>query len=158
MFQIAQQESRLPMHWKNIYRQPKMAGIAKSRRLMLALLASATVITGIAISAPAASASLNVSGHVECLSMPVEGVWIAANSGGSGWASWSRAPSDPEEASFSYNLPNGGSFSVHVGCGGSPQNWAVATYSYNSVSGSGHNFYCYDYAYEDPYYGHCTNS
>jgi hypothetical protein len=27
-----------------------------------------------------------------------------------------------------------------------------------AVSGSGHSFTCWDYAYEGPYYGHCTNS
>jgi hypothetical protein len=61
-------------------------------------------------------------------------------------------------ANFSYNLPHGGTYYVHVGCGGSPQNWAVPTYSYNAVSGSGHDFYCWDIPYEDPNYGHCTNS
>jgi hypothetical protein len=128
------------------------------KRLGIALLSSLALVVGIGVSAPAASASTGISGHVECLTMPVEGVWIAANSGGSGWASWSRSSGDEEYASFSYSLPHGGSYYVHVGCGGSTQNWDVATYSYNAVTGSGHVFYCYDYPYEDPYYGHCTNS
>lgn len=129
----------------------------KKALLSLALVAALTG-GGMAAGTGTAAASTFVSGQVECLTMPVEGVWIAANSGGSGWASWSAYAGDPEYASFSYNLPNGGSYYVHVGCGGSPQNWAVSTYSYNAVTGSGHVFYCYDYPYEDPYYGHCTNS
>ena len=130
----------------------------KVRLWLVTLLGGLALLIGTAVTAaPGASASTYASGQVQCLTMPVEGVWVAANSGGSGWASW-HTFGDPEVANFSYSLPNGGSYYVHVGCGGSPQHWAVATYSYNAVTGSGHVFYCYDYSYEDPYYGHCTNS
>lgn len=137
------------------------------------ILASLLMAAGIATTAAAASASAvpvatpatagavhpdsstYVSGTVQCLSMNVEGVWVAAQSGTSGWASWS-ATSNPTIANWHYTLSSGNSYSLHVGCGGSPQSWAVTTYS-PVVSGSGHTFLCWDYAYEDPHYGTCTD-
>jgi hypothetical protein len=119
------------------------------------------LVSMVAMKTTSVGAASYVSGHVQCESgAGVEGVWIAANSGGSGWASWYSYANygEPNYASFSYNLPYGGSYYVHVGCGGIPSHWQVPTYSYNAVTGSGHTFYCWDYQYEDRYYPHCTNS
>jgi hypothetical protein len=76
--------------------------------------------------------------------MAVEGVWIAAQNGGSGWATWT-AMNSASTASYSYSLPNGGSYAVHVGCGGSPADWATTPDS-NVVSGTVNDFICYDVA------------
>jgi hypothetical protein len=53
-----------------------------------------------------------ISGNVQCATMAVEGVWIAAVNGGSGWATWTAAGS-AGTASYSYTLPHGGSYAVH---------------------------------------------
>src|SRR5262249_43331347 len=96
-----------------------------------------------AMAAPAQpSASTNVSGYVQCFTMPVEGVWIAASSGGSGLATW-HTVNEPTNAYYSYQLPNGGDYAVHVGCGGSPANWSVPADS-GTVSGLVNNFVCDD--------------
>jgi hypothetical protein len=120
----------------------------KIKAIAVVSAAALSAFIGVAAASPA-SASTGVSGYVECLTMPVEGVWIAASNGGSGWASW-HTNGDPTYAYYSYNLPNGGSYAVHVGCGGSPQNWAVPTAS-GYYGGTVNDFLCYDEPYESPY-------
>ena len=81
---------------------------------------------------------LTVTGSVVCESgRPVVGVWIAASTGqgDSGYAH--LGPPDASGVSFpvgaagtySYRLPRGGSYAVHVGCGGTAQQWASSNYS-----------------------------
>jgi hypothetical protein len=118
------------------------------RRAGAALCAASLSALALTAAGPA-SASTGVSGYVECLTMPVEGVWIDAANGGSGWASWYTS-GDAEYAHYSYNLPNNGSYAVHVGCGGSPSSWAVATHS-GYYGGTVNDFLCYDEPSETPY-------
>lgn len=106
-------------------------------------IAAGLATSGLATGATPALASTGVSGQVECLTMNVEGVWIAASNGGSGWASWSVSDGDPQFANYSYLLPNGRSYAVHVGCGGSSAHWAVPTYS-DYYGGTYNSFLCYD--------------
>jgi hypothetical protein len=99
-----------------------------------------------------AAASSTANGTVECVDQkPVEGVWITAASGGSGWASRGNGWS----VNFSYRLPNGGSYKVTVGCGGSPSNWASSSSSRSYVAGT-HYFDCYDFNYEGGYWCQVT--
>jgi TIR domain len=79
-----------------------------------------------------------LTGSVTCESgEPVEGVWIAASSGqsDSGFAHLGPAdnsglnhPAGPT-VTYSYTLRGGGSYSVHVGCGGEASQWHSSNYS-----------------------------
>jgi hypothetical protein len=96
-------------------------------------------IGGAAFSSAAAS---NISGKVMCISGDgVVGVWIDAKNGGSGWAKWIPTNGFPQQASFSFTLPKGGIYSVHVGCGGSPAKWRSDN---RSSYGLVRDFWCYD--------------
>jgi hypothetical protein len=75
--------------------------------------------------------------------MPVEGVWIDAQNGGSGYAKWTGITATI--ARYNYRLPKGGKYAVHVGCGGSLAQWQTQPDS-NMVSGSVNNFVCHDIA------------
>jgi hypothetical protein len=86
--------------------------------------------------------------------MAVEGVWIAAENGGSGWAEWT-AMNSASTARYSYSLPNGGSYAVHVGCGGSPAHW-LTTPDSNVVPGTFNDFICYDVAGQ-PAFDFCSH-
>ena len=79
-----------------------------------------------------------VTGSVVCESgRPVIGVWIAASAGqrGSGFAHLGPAAGTPgnyaagSKVTYSYLLASGGSYSVHVGCGGIAADWASSNYS-----------------------------
>jgi hypothetical protein len=95
---------------------------------------------------------VEVTGQVNCDSgAPVEGFWIqSANA--SGWASWQDAAGT--NADYWYSLPAAQSYKMSVGCGGSPQSWAVATYT-PSVSGTHNSFHCDD-IHGDAGYGTCV--
>jgi hypothetical protein len=84
-----------------------------------------------------------VSGYVQCTSLPVEGVWIVARRGGSGWAEWTGVTATL--ARYNYTLPKGGSYAVHVGCGGSLPDWQTTPDS-GFVSGAFNDFLCHDVA------------
>ncbi len=92
---------------------------------------------------PPADKAVTVSGYVECQTQSVEGVWIQASNGDSGWSPYWPSASNPDYATYQYTLGSGGQYSVHVGCGGTQSSWAVATYS-DAFSGPTNDFYCYD--------------
>ncbi|AXK77465.1 MULTISPECIES: hypothetical protein [Mycobacteriaceae] len=79
-------------------------------------------------SAPAAQAATVVNGTATCkyysngaLSRPV-GMWVEAIGGGqSGWAALTP---NGTSSNFSYSTNGASKFILHVGCGGTPQNWA----------------------------------
>ena len=82
--------------------------------------------------------SVTVTGSVVCESgRHVVGVWIAASAGQSDSGFAHLGPSNPAGTSFpigtqgtySYRLPHGGSYAVHVGCGGTAEHWASRNYS-----------------------------
>jgi hypothetical protein len=76
-----------------------------------------------------------MSGHA------VVGVFVAA-ARGQGFSPW-RGQGNGSTASFWYTLPVRESYSLHVGCGGTPSSWQVATYSV-TVSTAVNNFACND--------------
>ena len=87
--------------------------------------------------------SIPITGKVSCLgNEQVEGIWVDAVNGGSGWADWYETNSNGSEVEFKYVLPNGGAYNLHVGCGGSKQIWKN---TYSTETGSGtiqdHNFH-----------------
>jgi hypothetical protein len=87
-------------------------------------------------------AKIAASGQVTCLSgNAVEGVWVVGQGGGTGWAAWSPSGSQ-SVATFSRTIPNS-AWEVHVGCGGSPQSWQVATSS-GWITGTSQGITCDD--------------
>jgi serine/threonine protein kinase len=86
------------------------------------------------------STPLKLSGSVSCISgNAVVGVYMAANKG-SGFSPW-QGQGNGATATFQYTLPLKESYSLHVGCGGSPSKWQVADYSV-TVSTAVNNFSC----------------
>jgi hypothetical protein len=78
---------------------------------------------------PPPPATINAAGHLTCLSgKAMVGVWVVGQAGGSGWAAWTSTAATPSYASFHRTI-NNGPWQVHVGCGGTPDSWKVATYS-----------------------------
>lgn len=121
-------------------RSPTPPRAASSLLRLVALLALVLTMTGLLPAS--AQAATTVSGNVTCVDgRSVVGVWVDASSGGSGWAT--RTNINGSTQRYSYALPNGGSYSVRVGCGGTPANWATSNAS-GSVSGSSNSFTCYD--------------
>jgi hypothetical protein len=74
----------------------------------------------------------SVEGKVMCLNhLGSVGIWVNVDDGPGFWAglhdvdvadgwAWTR---------FSARIPNGGNYSLNVGCGGNPQNWAMTAHS-----------------------------
>ncbi len=105
-----------------------------------ALIAAVLLATGayLALRVAQSQGSTLVTGSVVCESgRPVTGVWIAASSGqdDSGLAHLgppgSSGISYPigSAGTYSFRLAHGGSYAVHVGCGGTARRWASSNYS-----------------------------
>ena len=84
----------------------------------------------------------HISGAVSCTSgNAIVGVYVAAGNG-AGFSPW-RGQGNGATATFWYTLPKRESYSLHVGCGGTPSSWKVATNSV-TVSTAVNNFACDD--------------
>ena len=95
---------------------------------------------------------VGIAGELTCTSgQSIEGVWVSALVG-SGYAPWQGTSANT--AHYWYKLPQSESWSLHVGCGGTQQYWAVAAYS-DVVTGTQVSFTCYDVAGQ-PNYGTCS--
>jgi hypothetical protein len=132
----------------------KASRTAASATAMAAAATVALATGGTATAATSASfrpsASTGISGSLSCVTgNAVEGVWVAANNSTSGWAILNVGSGSSSTVSWHYTLNNGGSYYIHVGCGGSPSNWATNNYS-STVSGNLPSLICYDTAYEVP--------
>jgi hypothetical protein len=110
------------------------AGRRRALSLCVAVMAS-TVMIGLG-AAPAYAAN---SGTEMCVNQdPVVGVWVNVSGGTSGWAS--RTGSGYSQT-WSYNT-QGKSYSLTVGCGGTPAHWNASTSTpYYSTSWS--NVFCF---------------
>jgi hypothetical protein len=98
------------------------------------------------------SGTFFVTGQLSCVSgKAIVGVWVQASQG-SGFSSW-KSIGDGSTADYWYTLSTTESYSLHVGCGGTPQTWEVAAYS-PVVSGSHNSFDCIDVA-SNPNYAKC---
>jgi len=129
---------RNPLHQARIGSRLAAAKVSRSSALAAA---SLLIVAGSLALAPAAQASTSVSGYVTCVDeLNVEGVWIQA-SGGSGFASWSDAGSG-YYARYS-RAGISGSWTVHVGCGGSSSNWKYTPDGFQNVTGSSASWTCY---------------
>lgn len=106
-----------------------------------ASIAVASIAILAAASAPEASAA-TISGQITCVANPPVGAWQAVNSGVSGWVSWSPF-SGTNTIHYSRSF-SGTSWSLHVGCGGTKQRWALTAYTSTYRGGGVFNFTCYD--------------
>lgn len=115
------------------------------KKKLVGLLAAFMLVAAFFVtSASPAHASTKVYGSVECGSgHNIEGLWVAASSGTSGWAIMNYPGNTHYNISWSYTLSSGNSYSVHVGCGGTPGNWAVTSTS-EIYSGNSYNLICHD--------------
>ena len=78
------------------------------------------------------SEKITISGTVLCIDNErVVGVWVSAvnDNSGSNFAKWYKTNSNGSEAAFRYDLPSGDAYNVHVGCGGSKQDWENTDYT-----------------------------
>lgn len=103
-----------------------------TRRLVTWAVVSATVAGSVWLAATLPTPTIPfIAGHVACLSgRPVVGIWVQGDaSGDSGWASWQATPGLPSYASFRHESPGGGTYSLSVGCGGTPKYWDVTATS-----------------------------
>ncbi len=136
-------------------RLSKVSGSRRLRAKLGALGAVASILGGLVAvqvtATPMADASTYVGGSVLCLdNSPVEGVWIQAASGGSGWANF--GPVGAADVSFNYALPYGSSYTVHVGCGGSRSNWRYTPNGNRYVSWSTTDWTCFTPDVTNSYY------
>lgn len=102
------------------------------------LIVAALIAIGAHVAALLRGDGSTLNGSVECVSgRSVVDVWIAASSGqsDSGYAhlgpitgSGLNYPAGPK-AAFTYLLRHGGTYSVHVGCGGTAARWASKNFS-----------------------------
>ena len=98
-----------------------------------------------------APAPYQISGTISCLSgQSVEGVWVQAAQG-SGYSPW-QGTGDGSTARYWYTLPSETSFSLHVGCGGTPDTWGISV-STPLVPGPVADFMCHDVAGQADYGG-----
>jgi len=126
----SQERIALPRQRTGFFRLAVMVPV-----IAVVLLATAAYSLSQTLGAPG---SVMVTGSVVCESgRPVAGVWIAASTGqvDSGFAHLgppsTSGTSYPIGASgtYSYRLPHGGSYAVHVGCGSTAGHWASRNYS-----------------------------
>ncbi len=125
-------DRRARPRWRAALTNPWAVGVGAP------LIVAALVAIGAHLIAFISNQDSALSGSVTCQSgRNVVGVWIATSSGqsDSGYAHIGPArnaginyPASPE-VTYSYLLPHGGTYSVHVGCGGSGAHWASSNYS-----------------------------
>lgn len=83
-----------------------------------------------------------VSGTVTCTDGgAVVGVWVKAEEGDSGYASFMQS-TDPERADFQYRLTKKARWTVNVGCGGTTQNWLHQVHGVMMTSATRQNWKC----------------
>ncbi|HVB22303.1 MAG TPA: helix-turn-helix domain-containing protein [Ktedonobacteraceae bacterium] len=139
---------RQPIGWHSLleaFHRRRVVYLVIATAIFLLLLAVFVFMT----TSWAKSSKVTISGTVLCTNNErVVGIWVSAVNGGSNFATWYKTNSNGSEAAFRYDLPDGGAYNVHVGCGGSRQDWDNTDYTEN---GSGtimdhhvHFFICQD--------------
>jgi hypothetical protein len=127
------EESARKSRWRAAVTNPWIIAICAS------LIAAALIAIGSYAKARITHSGITtVTGSVVCESgRQVVGVWIAASSGQSDSGYAHLGPPNPtgnsypigSSGTYSYLLPHGGTYAVHVGCGGSAAHWASRNYS-----------------------------
>jgi len=103
-------------------REMQVKHVIRSMAVVVTLAASALTV----MATPAAATVR--SGNVYCWAdyQNVVGIWVEVSGGGSGWAQWSGNTSS-SSTWWRYDVPSGRSYRLHVGCGGTKQNWRTNT-------------------------------
>ena len=119
---------------------------AVARRIALMLCCFAVVLTGSLVSLSAANAStvnpnLKLMGSVSCKNHPVVQLWVSSNKQGSKFVSFGNgltaSSSNHYHAVFSTTIAvsaKPASIALHVGCGGTANNWWSDNWTATSVS------------------------
>jgi len=95
------------------------------RKLLISAAIAASSLGVLAAAAPAAMAN-SAHGYATCGDPGlVEGVWVSTGGGQSGWATMNVAGNKAKTVSFSRPVSGQVFYSITVGCGGSPQRWAI---------------------------------
>ena len=83
--------------------------------------------------APAGAWGLDASGFVSCANnWPVVGVWVNAG-GSSGWATLGSAGHGL--VSYDRSIDAHPTYTLNVGCGGTPQHWATSNFAQGGLLG-----------------------
>lgn len=92
-----------------------------------------------------AAAAYTVTGKVRCANSEVQGIWVTANNGGSGFAkTWINTADTFGGIRYSKPLTKGGSYYMSVGCGRTMTGkWGMTAYS-NTYSRATLNLVCND--------------
>lgn len=97
------------------------------------------ILVMVQLAAPASAAkAVTVTGYVTCINSyaPV-GIWVDATSSTDGWAK--KTGPNPQtgwaKVKYSFSLNKGGTYRLHVGCGGDAQRWGMTAKS-SLLSGS----------------------
>jgi hypothetical protein len=102
---------------------------SRRKQRIYAGLALVAVLASLGLYLYSQAQRVSISGVVSCASgLDVEGVYVAALGGGSGFATW-HANQEGWRATYSYVLPNGGPYAMHIGCGGTPKVWGTVNRS-----------------------------
>ena len=116
----------------------------RAKRRAATLIAAAALCLGgsVIAAAPAMAATETISGAVTCFYGNDQNVgdWVSTSNGTSGFAS--HGPNGNDQEWYSYSGVNvGGSYSLHVGCGNTPQSWGITFYT-PTVTGTYYNWIC----------------
>lgn len=113
------------------------------RRLLTAL---AALLLGVVMTVGvpptnAYAASGTITGSVDCFygNGQEVGVWVNATNGTDGWAT--LTPGSYGETYYSYTLSQSSTYTLHVGCSGTPQNWGATMYT-PVVNGNHYTWVC----------------
>ncbi|HEY5833410.1 hypothetical protein [Streptomyces sp.] len=103
----------------------------------------------------AVSGPFHISGQLLCESgHAVVGVWVqTANAAHSRFAAW-KGVGDGSTADWWTDLPMNESYSLNVGCGGTPSSWRTSNHT--GVHSGAHNSFNCDDIPEHPDYERCT--
>jgi hypothetical protein len=112
-------ESRIPLSRRSL---ALIGGLGGAAFLGIGILIGDAVTSSVPTKTPLAV------GQVRCgNNQPVEGVWVDSGSG-SGWASTVPPSNVSTSVSFNRSIEQD-TYTVHVGCNGSPSRWAISDFS-----------------------------
>jgi hypothetical protein len=101
-----------------------------ARSLIAMAFAGATGFGAVVGNAGRTTTVATAAGKVRCESgADIVGIWISAPYGHAGWADFRRIAGTGSAAAFQRTVASGTPFALNVGCGGSPEVWAMTATS-----------------------------
>jgi hypothetical protein len=96
-----------------------------------------------------------ISGHVSCQSgRAVVGIWVAEATNSGTFANWDPGAASPSTVVYHATIPEDIAYELHVGCGGTPEDWLISASSTTTTAAS-LSLLCHDVE-GDPLYGVCS--